>query len=46
MTQIEKTQKIKWNNHKKLPRMDLHYIYIHEISKTLIGTVENPKPKP
>jgi hypothetical protein len=26
--------------------MDLHYIHTHEISKILIGTLENPKPKP
>jgi hypothetical protein len=26
--------------------MDLHYIHTPEISKILIGTLENPKPKP
>jgi hypothetical protein len=46
MTQIEKTLKIKWNNHKKLPRMDLDYIHTLEIPKTLIRTLENPKSKP
>jgi hypothetical protein len=29
-----------------LLRMDLHYIHPPEIPKTLIGTLENPKPKP
>jgi hypothetical protein len=43
---MEKTLKLKRNSHKILLRMGLSYIYIPEIPKTLIGTLENPKPKP
>jgi hypothetical protein len=46
MTQIEKTLKFKWNEHKMSPKRNLHYIYTPEIPETLIETLENPKFKP
>jgi hypothetical protein len=46
MTQIEKTLNFKWNDNKKLPKMDPYCIYTPKIPETLIETLENPKFKP